>query len=111
MNAQIMTKASQNITPPKPGFEDSGFEDSGFEESGFEESGLEKISFEAAITELEAIVLQMEQGSLALDESLTAYKRGAALLQNAQNSLNIAQQQVQILTDANKLIAFNSSED
>ena len=53
----------------------------------------------------------MEQGSLALDESLTAYKRGAALLQNAQNSLNIAQQQVQILTDANKLIAFNSSED
>ena len=70
-----------------------------------------KLKFEAAIVELEIIVDQMESGSLALDESLNAYKRGAELLQICQNSLNLAQQQVQLLNDANKLIAFNTNED
>ena len=70
-----------------------------------------EVNFEAAIAELETIVNHMESGSLALDESLNAYKRGAELLQICQNSLNFAQQQVQLLTDANKLIAFNANED
>ena len=70
-----------------------------------------ELGFEAAIAELESIVNQMESGSLALEESLNAYKRGATLLQICQNSLNLAQQQVQILNDANKLIAFNPNED
>ena len=70
-----------------------------------------ELKFEAAIIELENIVNQMETGSLALDESLNAYKRGAELLQICQNSLNLAQQQVQLLSDANKLIAYNPNED
>ena len=69
------------------------------------------LSFEAAIAELEAIVSQMESGTLALDQSLNAYKRGAELLQICQDSLGSAQQQVQLLNDANKLIAFNANED
>ena len=69
------------------------------------------VNFETAIAELEVIVNQMESGTLALDQSLNAYKRGAELLQICQHSLNLAQQQVQLLNDANKLIAFNTNED
>lgn len=68
-------------------------------------------SFEVTIAELETIVAQMESGNLPLDQSIQAYKRGAALLQACQQSLADAEQQVRILTDANKLAAFNPSND
>ncbi len=68
-------------------------------------------SFETAVAELEAIVNQMESGNLALDQSLNAYKRGAELLQICQKSLIDAEQQVQLLNDANKLIVFNANDD
>jgi len=54
-------------------------------------------SFEAAMTELERIVADMESGQMPLEQSLTAYKRGAELLQYCQAVLTDAQQQVQIL--------------
>ena len=66
-------------------------------------------NFEAAISELESIVSQMEAGNLPLEASLNAYKRGAELLQLCQKSLSEAEQQVRILTDANKLAAFEPS--
>ena len=62
--------------------------------------------FENAMLELEAIVSQMESGNLPLEQSINAYKRGAALLQSCQKSLGDAEQQVRILTEANKLEAF-----
>ncbi len=65
------------------------------------------LSFEQAATELEAIVQQMELGNLALDDSFNAYKRGAELLQICQASLSNVEQQVRILTDANKLGVFS----
>lgn len=69
------------------------------------------LSFEQAVVELEAIVSQMELGNLALDDSFNAYKRGAELLQICQQSLNNVEQQVRILTDAQKLSAFQPSND
>lgn len=54
-------------------------------------------SFEAALAELEALVDRMESGELPLQESLAAYKRGAALLAYCQAALRDAQQQVQVL--------------
>ena len=54
-------------------------------------------SFETALTELEAVVGRMESGELTLEESLSAYQRGAKLLQYCQGKLNDAQQQVKIL--------------
>lgn len=54
-------------------------------------------SFEQALAELEAIVARMETGELSLEQSLAAYKRGAALLQYCQSALKDAQQQVKIL--------------
>ncbi len=67
--------------------------------------------FEATLTELETIVSQMESGNLPLEQSLNAYKRGAALLQICQKALTDAEQQVRILTDANKLAAFNPGNE
>lgn len=67
--------------------------------------------FEATLAELETIVSQMESGNLPLEQSLNAYKRGAELLQICQKALTDAEQQVRILTDANKLAAFNPGNE
>ena len=56
-------------------------------------------SFESALTELESIVGQMETGQMALDQSLSAYKRGAELLRYCQSTLNDVEQQVRMLND------------
>lgn len=54
-------------------------------------------SFERAIGELEQIVQRMESGSLSLEESLGAYRRGATLVAWCRKSLADVQQQVRIL--------------
>jgi exodeoxyribonuclease VII small subunit len=54
-------------------------------------------SFEAALTELEALVARMEGGHLALAESLDAYRRGAKLLAYCQAALKDAQLEVEVL--------------
>ncbi|MFZ0107463.1 MAG: exodeoxyribonuclease VII small subunit [Thiobacillus sp.] len=55
--------------------------------------------YESALAELEAIVNEMESGQLPLEASLTAYKRGAELLQYCRQQLADAEQQVRILED------------
>jgi len=67
-------------------------------------------SFETALTELEAVVGRMESGDLTLEESLSAYQRGAKLLQYCQGKLNDAQQQVKIL-EAGVLKEFSGTAD
>lgn len=57
------------------------------------------MSFEVALAELEQVVADMESGKLSLEDSLTAYKRGAELLQACRERLADAQQQVTILED------------
>lgn len=66
-------------------------------------------NFESALTELENIVAQMESGQLPLEETLSAYKRGAELLQYCQNALANAQQQV-LLLENGALNKFQSGE-
>ena len=67
-------------------------------------------SFENAIAELETLVSQMESDKLPLEQSINAYKRGAELLQICQKSLYDAEQQVRILTEANKLADFKTND-
>lgn len=55
------------------------------------------LPFERAVVELESIVQRMESGSLTLEESLAAYRRGAALVARCRAALSDAQQQVRIL--------------
>ena len=59
-------------------------------------TGAVPASFEAALAELDAIVATMEGGQLPLSESLSAYKRGAELLQFCQSALKDAEQQIQV---------------
>jgi exodeoxyribonuclease VII small subunit len=54
-------------------------------------------SFEVAIAELEKIIATMERGDLPLEESLTSYKRGAALIEYCRSSLAKVEQQVSVL--------------
>lgn len=53
--------------------------------------------FESALAELEKIVAQMESGKLGLEDSLTAYGRGAELLNFCREAISRAEQQVQML--------------
>lgn len=57
-------------------------------------------AFETALAELEKIVVAMEEGQMPLEQSLTAYKRGAELLKICQSQLQDAQQQVKILENS-----------
>jgi len=66
--------------------------------------------FEAAMAELEQVVADMESGNLSLEDSLTAYKRGAELLQHCRGRLEDAQQQVRVLEEGT-LKAFQSTND
>ncbi|MGZ8269241.1 MAG: exodeoxyribonuclease VII small subunit [Burkholderiales bacterium] len=66
-------------------------------------------SFESALAELEKIVASMEAGQMPLEQSLSAYKRGAELLKLCQSTLQDAQQQVKILEE-NVLKSFGANE-
>lgn len=55
------------------------------------------VPFEQAIEELETIVARMEDGTLSLDESLDAYRRGAALVKVCETALERAKEQVRVL--------------
>jgi len=53
--------------------------------------------FESALAELEALVARMEDGGLALDDSLRAYQRGVELARICQQRLDVAEEQVRVL--------------
>lgn len=54
-------------------------------------------SFEASLSELEAIVKEMESGELPLNEALEKFERGIALSRQSQQVLAQAEQKVRIL--------------
>ena len=56
-------------------------------------------SFEEALTELETLVVGMEDGELSLEDAIKHYERGVALGRNALQALDEAQQRVQILNE------------
>jgi exodeoxyribonuclease VII small subunit len=55
------------------------------------------VDYESAMSELERLVADMESGRLSLEDSLSAYKRGAELLSFCRTRLEDAQQQVKVL--------------
>lgn len=55
--------------------------------------------FETALAQLEALVSQMENGSLPLDQSLAAYQKGVELARTCQRLLDSAEEQVKVLQD------------
>ncbi|QDQ27844.1 exodeoxyribonuclease VII small subunit [Chitinimonas arctica] len=66
-------------------------------------------SFETAMTELEALIAEMEGGDAALEATLLAYKRGSELIRFCQEQLASAEQQIKIL-DGDSLKPFEAEE-
>lgn len=56
-------------------------------------------TFESALSELESVLERMETGQLTLEESLGAYRRGAALVRHCQAQLEDADARLKILED------------
>jgi exodeoxyribonuclease VII small subunit len=54
-------------------------------------------TYEAALAELEALVGQLESGQMPLDQLLTGYQRGAALLTFCRDRLKAVEDQIQVL--------------
>jgi exodeoxyribonuclease VII small subunit len=53
--------------------------------------------YESAVAELESLVERMEDGRLALEESLSAYQRGVDLVRFCREQLAAVEQRVRIL--------------
>jgi len=56
------------------------------------------MNFEQAMTELEAVLGQLERGDVALDESIALYERGAALKARCEAKLKEAEEKVAAIT-------------
>ena len=54
-----------------------------------------KMTFEDAMTELEAIIDKLDGGDVPLEESITIYERGAALQRHCEEKLRQAEMRVQ----------------
>ena len=59
--------------------------------------------FEAAIGELEAIVKKLEEGDLALEQSLVLYERGVQLSRFCAARLEEAERRIEILNERGEL--------
>ena len=59
--------------------------------------GKRKLTFEQALSELEAIAEQIEQGKIGLEESIDKYERGMALVKQCRDMLSTAEHKIQQL--------------
>ncbi|ORM74287.1 exodeoxyribonuclease VII small subunit [Pantoea wallisii] len=60
------------------------------------------VSFESALQQLEQIVSRLESGELPLEDALNEFERGVQLARNGQQTLQQAEQRVQILLSDDK---------
>ncbi len=61
---------------------------------------MEDMTFEEALARLESIVRMLEGGNAALDESLSVFEEGIALVKMCNEKLEKAEQKIKILTKA-----------
>ncbi|MEM9966532.1 MAG: exodeoxyribonuclease VII small subunit [Pseudomonadota bacterium] len=59
---------------------------------------VDEMSFETAMSELEAVLAQLERGEVALEESIALYERGAALKARCEAKLKEAEEKVAAIT-------------
>lgn len=76
------------------------------------EKPAEPVDFEKALAELEAIVKQLEAGSLSLDRSLELFERGVGLARACKERLAEAELKVsQLIRDKEGLFVEESFEE
>ena len=59
---------------------------------------LDNLTFEQALTELEQVVRDLEDGATGLDEALARYEQGIGLLKRCYGQLRQAEQRIALLT-------------
>lgn len=59
----------------------------------------QKPTFEEALKQLETIAEQIEQGKIGLEESITQYEKGMALVKQCRDILNKAELKIQKLQE------------
>ncbi|OGT43941.1 MAG: exodeoxyribonuclease VII small subunit [Gammaproteobacteria bacterium RIFCSPHIGHO2_12_FULL_40_19] len=72
------------------------------------------LDYEKSLEQLNQLIEKMESGHLSLELSLQHFEEGIALIRHCQQTLNEAEQKIQLLTDnAGKpaLKAFSSKND
>ena len=62
-------------------------------------SAVPPASYEAAMEELERLVARLESGEMPLDQLMSGYQRGAALLQFCRDKLQAVEEQIKVLDD------------
>ncbi|MEI6868891.1 MAG: exodeoxyribonuclease VII small subunit [Methylophilaceae bacterium] len=72
---------------------------------------MNKNSLETNLKELESIVAKMEQGDMALEDSIKSYEKGMLLLKLCQDSLKEIEQKVLVLSSDNVLGQFKPSDE
>jgi len=75
--------------------------------SSHDSGALQPASYEAGLQELEQLVAALEAGQLPLDQLLTSYQRGAALLAFCRDKLTAVEQQIKVL-DAGSLKSWSA---
>ncbi len=63
---------------------------------------IEKLSFEGAIKELTGIVGKIEQGEIPLQDSLTQYEKGMALIKHCREILQKAEKRIEKISELNE---------
>ncbi|HEY6468502.1 MAG TPA: exodeoxyribonuclease VII small subunit [Candidatus Dormibacteraeota bacterium] len=61
------------------------------------EDDISSLTYEAALAELDTLITKLEGGSIALEEAIGAYERGARLAQHCSELLERTEQRVQQL--------------
>jgi exodeoxyribonuclease VII small subunit len=72
---------------------------------------MNKNSLETNLKELESIVSKMEQGDMALEDSIKSYEKGMVLLKLCQDSLKEIEHKVLMLSAENTLEQFKSANE
>ena len=75
---------------------------------------MKKKSFEEALSKLERITKELEEGDLSLEESLKYFNEGVKLAEYCNGKLNDAQKKVEILLKKNERLeptAFDGLDD
>ena len=67
--------------------------------TNIESQAREPENYESALKELEDLVFDMENGTLTLEQSMAAYKRGMALSAYCQKKLEDAELQIKVLAN------------
>ena len=75
------------------------------------EDGITALTYEAALAELDTLIIKLEGGSIALEEAIGAYERGVVLAQHCADLLARTEQRVnQLVVSASGRIGERTLE-